>query len=141
MQPPKAQLNVRLNHACMELIKLERRNIPGCASDGEALESIIFRSATSPEARQIIKRAAAKEPLFAAATLALEMDHSAGISFPTPPPPTGSETHPDGPKPGDQPGDLARRYAAGLAKTPTAPPNAAPASSAPHSRSKKSQTQ
>jgi len=134
MQPPKAQLNVRLSQACLELIKLERRNIPGCASDGEALESIIFRSATSPEARQIIKRAAAKEPLFAAATLAWELDHSAGISSPTPPPPTGSESPCDGPRPGDQPGDLARRYAAALAKTPTAPPNAAPASVAAQPR-------
>ena len=48
----KSQLNVRLSPVCMDLIKLERKNIPGCASDGEALESIIFRAATSPEARQ-----------------------------------------------------------------------------------------
>ncbi len=45
----KSQLNVRIAPACVALIKLERRNIPGCASDGEALESIIFRAATSPE--------------------------------------------------------------------------------------------
>ena len=64
-------MNVRLNPACVELIKLERRTLPGCHSDGEALESIIFRSAVSEEARQIIRRAAAREaakdPLFVAA--------------------------------------------------------------------------
>ena len=36
----KTQLNVRLNPVCVELIKLERKSIPGCRSDGEALESI-----------------------------------------------------------------------------------------------------
>ena len=72
----KSQLNVRLAPVCMDLIKLERKNIPGCASDGEALESIIFRAATSPEARKLIKQAALKEPLYAAAQLAWEADHA-----------------------------------------------------------------
>ena len=76
----KTQLNVRLNPACLELIKLERKSIPGCRSDGEALESIIFRSATSPEAHQIIRRAAARvaanDPLLAAAQRAAEADHA-----------------------------------------------------------------
>ena len=72
----KSQLNVRLAPVCMDLIKLERRNIPGCASDGEALESIIFRAATSPEARQLITQAALKEPLYAAAQLAWEAEHA-----------------------------------------------------------------
>ena len=61
MQTLESQVNVRLNPACVELIKLERRTLPGCHSDGEALESIIFRSAVSEEARQIIRRAAARE--------------------------------------------------------------------------------
>ena len=72
----KSQLNVRLAPVCMDLIKLERKNIPGCASDGEALESIIFRAATSPEARQLITQAALKEPLYAAAQLAWEAEHA-----------------------------------------------------------------
>ena len=72
----KSQLNVRVTSVCVDLIKLERKNIPGCASDGEALESIIFRAATSPEARQLITQAALKEPLYAAAQLAWEADHA-----------------------------------------------------------------
>ena len=72
----KTQLNVRIHPVCVELIKLERKNIPGCASDGEALESIIFRAATSPEARQLITQAALKEPLYAAAQLAWEAEHA-----------------------------------------------------------------
>ena len=63
----KSQLNVRLTPVCVDLIKLERKSIPGCASDGEALESMIFRAATSPQARAILMEAALKEPLFAAA--------------------------------------------------------------------------
>ena len=63
---------------CLDLIKLERKNIPGCASDGEALESIIFRAATSPEARQLITQAALKEPLYAAAQLAWELARAGG---------------------------------------------------------------
>jgi hypothetical protein len=72
----KSQLDVRLTPVCVDLIKLERKSIPGCASDGEALESIIFRAATSPEARKLIKQAALKEPLYAAAQLAWEADHA-----------------------------------------------------------------
>ena len=63
----KAQLNIRLAPVCVDLIKLERKNIPDCASDGEALESIIFRAATSPAAHALVMAAATKEPLFAAA--------------------------------------------------------------------------
>ena len=87
---PKAQLNVRVNHACVRLIKLERQNIPGCASDGEALESIIFRSATSPAARKIIIESVVQEPIFAAAAAAWEVEHAdparPGLNFPVPPP-------------------------------------------------------
>jgi len=71
----KTQLNVRLNPVCVELIKLERKNIPGCASDGKALESLILRASTSPKARQIIRQAALKDPLQAAAQRAWEIDH------------------------------------------------------------------
>ena len=72
--PPqiKTQLNVRLIPVVVELIKLERASIPGCASDGEALESIVLRSATTPKARQLILAAAMQNPLFAAAHRALE---------------------------------------------------------------------
>ena len=72
--PPqiKTQLNVRLIPVVVELIKLERASIPGCASDGEALESIVLRSATTPEARRLILAAAMKYPLFAAAHRAWE---------------------------------------------------------------------
>jgi hypothetical protein len=72
----KSQLNVRLAPVCMDLIKLERRNIPGCASDGEALESMVLRASTSPQALQLIKQAALKDPLFAAAQRAWEADHA-----------------------------------------------------------------
>jgi hypothetical protein len=61
---------------CVDLIKLERKSIPGCTSDGEALEAIIFRACTSPEARQIITQAALKDPLFAAAHRAWEADYA-----------------------------------------------------------------
>ena len=43
----KPQLNVRATPVCMDLIKLEHKSIDGCASDGEALESMIFRASTS----------------------------------------------------------------------------------------------
>ena len=141
MQTLKAQLNVRLNPACVELIKLERRTLPDCHSDGEALESIIFRSAVSEAARQIIRRAAAREaakdPLFVAAGLG----QGAEVSSPTHQPPAGAETHSLGPQPGDQVGDLARRYKAATAKTTKAPPAAAPAASEKPSKPKKNQTQ
>ena len=141
MQTLKAQLNVRLNPACVELIKLERRTLPDCHSDGEALESIIFRSAVSEAARQIIRRAAAREaakdPLFVAAGLG----QGAEVSSPTHPHPAGAETHSLGPLPGYQVGDLARRYKAATAKTTKAPPAAAPAASEKPSKPKKNQTQ
>jgi len=72
----KTQLNVRLIPVCVELIKLERKSIPGCNSDGVALESLIYRASTSPQARQIIRQAALKDPLQAAAQRAWEADHA-----------------------------------------------------------------
>ena len=72
----KTQLTVRVTKVCVELIKLERKSIPGCNSDGEALQSLIFRASTSPQARQIITKAALKDPLFAAAQRAWEADHA-----------------------------------------------------------------
>jgi hypothetical protein len=72
----KAQLNVRINQVCVELLKLERKSLPGCTSDGEAVESLILRASTSPEARQIITQAALKDPLFVAAQRAWEADHA-----------------------------------------------------------------
>ncbi len=70
----KTQLNARINPVCVELIKLERKSIPGCNSDGKALESLIFRASTSPQARQIIRQAALKNPLQAAAHAAAQLD-------------------------------------------------------------------
>jgi hypothetical protein len=49
---------------------------PDCTSDGEALESMIFRASTSPQGRQLITQAALKEPLYAAAQCAWEADHA-----------------------------------------------------------------
>ena len=72
----KSQLNVRVTSVCVDLIKLERKSIPGCNSDGEALESLIFRASTSPQARQIIRQTVLKEPLYAAAQRAWEADHA-----------------------------------------------------------------
>ncbi len=72
----KSQLTVRILPVCVELIKLERKSIPGCNSDGEALESIIFRAATSPQARAILMEAALKDPFYAAAQRAREADHA-----------------------------------------------------------------
>jgi len=72
----KTQLTVRVTQVCVELIKLERKSIPGCGSDGEALESMIFRASTSPQARQLITQAAMKDPLFAAAQRAWDADHA-----------------------------------------------------------------
>ena len=72
----KTQLTVRVTQVCVELIKLERKSIPGCSSDGEALESMIFRASTSPQALQLIKQAALKDPLFAAAQRAWEAEHA-----------------------------------------------------------------
>ena len=72
----KTQLNVRLIPVCVELIKLERKSIPGCNSDGEALQSLIFRASTSPQARQMIRQAALKDPLQAAAQRAWEAEHT-----------------------------------------------------------------
>jgi hypothetical protein len=67
MRRSKPQLNVRVHPLVMKLIQLERASIPGCAGDGAALESIVFRSASSPEARNAIMQAAMSEPLLAAA--------------------------------------------------------------------------
>ena len=61
---------------CVDLIKLERKGIPGRNSDGEALESLIIRASTSPQARQIIRQTVLKEPLYAAAPRAWEADHA-----------------------------------------------------------------
>jgi len=61
---------------CVDLIKLERKSIPGRNSDGEALESMIFRAATLPDARQLITQAVLKDPLYAAAKRAREADHA-----------------------------------------------------------------
>lgn len=61
---------------CVNLIKLERSSIPDCTSDGAALESMILRASTSPQALQLIAQAALKEPLYAAAQRALEMEHA-----------------------------------------------------------------
>ena len=72
----KSQLNVRLAPVCVDLIKLERKSIPGCASDGEALESMIFRAATSPQARTILMEAAMKAPLYAAAHAGWEAERA-----------------------------------------------------------------
>ena len=72
----KAQLNVRINPVCVELLKLERKCLPGCTSDGEAVESLILRASTSPEARQLITQAVLKDPLYAAAQRAWEADHA-----------------------------------------------------------------
>ena len=72
MRRSNPQLNVRVHPVVMKLIQLERANIPGCNSDSEALESMVFRSASSPEARNAIIQAAMSEPLFAAA---LAFDH------------------------------------------------------------------
>ena len=63
----KEQLNVRISSIYKELIGIERDNIPNCASDGEALESLILRASTSPAAIKAICHAALKEPFFAAA--------------------------------------------------------------------------
>jgi len=71
---------VRITPVCVELMKLERKSIPGCSINGEALESLIFRASTSPEARQIIMQAAMKNPLFAAAHRTREADHAKGKS-------------------------------------------------------------
>ena len=67
MRRSKPQLSVRVHPLVMKLIQLERASIPGCAGDGAALESIVFRSASSPEARNAIIQAAMSEPLIAAA--------------------------------------------------------------------------
>jgi len=138
MQTPKAQLNVRINHVCVELLKLERKTLPGCTSDGEAVESLILRASTSPEARELIKQAVAKDPLFSAAQRAWELDQ---VNSPSHQPTEADIAPAQGPQPGDAPGDLARRYAAGSAKTPTTPPDAAPATNQRHLKPKKSQTQ
>ena len=96
MPEPKTQLNVRLSSACVDLIKLERRNIPDCHSDGEALESIILRDAkTRPEAIQVIRQAAlrmaAADPIMVAAGFATPDPESlqAGIAAPAPRPQPG----------------------------------------------------
>ena len=73
----KSQLNVRLAPVCMDLIKLERKSIPGCNSDGEALEALVYRASTSPQARTLITQAALKEPLFVAAQCAWEVSRQA----------------------------------------------------------------
>jgi hypothetical protein len=137
MQVAKSQLNIRINPVCMELIKLERKSLVACNSDGEAVESLILRASTSPEANQILKQAFARNPFFTATQRAW---NAGDISSPSHPP-TETETFPDvGPQPGDQVGDLARRYAAATAKTPKAPPTAAPATNERQIKPKKSQT-
>ena len=137
MQPAKSQLNIRINPVCMELIKLERKSLVGCNSDGEAVESLILRASTSPEARQLIKQAVAKDPLFSAAQRAWELDQ---VNSPSHQPTEADIAPAQGPQPGDAPGDLARRYAAATAKTPKAPPTAAPATNERQIKPKKSQT-
>jgi hypothetical protein len=72
----KTQLNARVNPACVELIKLERNGIPGCSSDGEALESMIFGAATSPQARQFNTQADMKDRCLAADQRVREAHHA-----------------------------------------------------------------
>ena len=72
----KTQLTIRVSPLCVDLIKLERKGIPGCASDGEALESMVLRASTSPQALQLITQTALKDPLFAAAQRAWETEHA-----------------------------------------------------------------
>ena len=136
MQVAKSQLNIRINPVCMELIKLERKSLPGCNSDGEAVESLILRASTSPEAHQILKQAFARNPFFTATQRAWNAEE---VSSPTHPA-TEPGTESVGPLPGDAVGDLARRYAAASARTPKAPPTAAPATNERQIKPKKSQT-
>ena len=137
MPPAKSQLNIRINPVCMELIKLERKSLVGCNSDGEAVESLILRASTSPEAHQILKQAFARNPFFTATQRAW---NAGDVSSPSHPPAEAGTTPVEGPQPGDAVGDLARRYAAGSAKTPKAPPTAAPATNERQIKPKKSQT-
>jgi hypothetical protein len=73
----KFQLNVRITPVCMDLIKLERKSIAGCNSDGQALEALVYRASTSPQARSLITQAAMKDPLFVAAQCAWEVSRQA----------------------------------------------------------------
>ena len=60
----------------MDLIKLERKSIPDCNSDGEALEALVYRASTSPQARTLITQAALKDPLYAAAHAGWEAERA-----------------------------------------------------------------
>lgn len=137
MQVAKSQLNIRINPVCMELIKLERKSLPDCNSDGEAVESLILRASTSPEANQILKQAFARNPFFKATQRAW---NAGDVSSPTHPPTETEIALVEGPQPGEAVGDLASRYVAASAKTPKAPPTAAPATNERQIKPKKRQT-
>jgi hypothetical protein len=61
----KIQLSARISPLARNLITLERDQ-GGWESDGEAVEALVLRASTSPEARKLMLAVADKNPLFAA---------------------------------------------------------------------------
>jgi hypothetical protein len=64
-QQVKIQLSCRISPLARTLVSLER-DTGGWESDGEAVEALILRASTSPEAYQLMLEQAGKDPLFAA---------------------------------------------------------------------------
>jgi hypothetical protein len=75
----KVQLSCRVSPLVRNLIALEREQ-GGCESDGEAVEALIMRASTSPEAYNLMLAEAGKDPLFAALRNAMAVNE--GLSSP-----------------------------------------------------------
>lgn len=66
----KIQLSCRVSKLVKMLIEIERKTA-GCNSEGDAVESIVLRASTAPEAQRLIMEEAQKNPLFVAFSNAL----------------------------------------------------------------------
>ena len=66
----KLQVSVRVSPLVKALIELELRD-NAFQTEGEAVESIVLRSADSPAAQALILKEAAKDPLYSAIRKAL----------------------------------------------------------------------
>jgi len=74
MHPRKEQLNCRVSPLVKRLIKLEWER--SCDSEGQAVEALVLRSSSTPEAAAMILAEAEKEPMFAIVRQALAIQQA-----------------------------------------------------------------
>lgn len=73
----KVQISLRLERFVLSLIQLERKK--GGCSQAEAVEQLVVRGSTSPEAKKLIWEEIDRKPLWAAVYSAgIEHEHSTG---------------------------------------------------------------